>query len=73
MPFYNGEEGTQYLKAFIGEHYNYDDRNPFMALWESYNDCQFVEDEGEVVFYRNKIGEAVRRPAEQYRLKPKTN
>ncbi|KAF9517924.1 hypothetical protein BS47DRAFT_1427279 [Hydnum rufescens UP504] len=63
MPFYHGEEATQYLKAFIGEHYAASDQNPFTALWDSYNNCQFVEDEGDVVFYRNKKGESVRRPA----------
>jgi fatty acid desaturase len=47
MPFYHGEEATQYLKAFIGEHYASSDQNPFTALWDSYNNCQFVEDEGE--------------------------
>lgn len=48
MPFWHGEEATKYLKAFIGEeHYAYDDRNIWGALWETYNDCQFVEDEGE--------------------------
>lgn len=72
MPFYNGEEATQHLKAFIGEHYAYDDRNPFYALWESYRDCQFVEDEGDVVFYRNPKGIAVRRPAEKYRVGKKS-
>lgn len=72
LPFYNGEEATQHLKAFIGEHYASSDQNPFTALWESYNNCQFVEDEGDVVFYRNKQGEAVRRPAEQYRVKSKS-
>lgn len=72
MPFYNGEEATQHLKAFIGEHYAYDDRNPFYALWESYRDCQFVEDEGDVVFYRDQKGMAVRRPADQYRVGKKS-
>lgn len=71
MPFYHGEAATQYLKAFIGEHYASSDQNPFTALWESYNFCQFVEDEGDVVFYRNKVGESVRQPAEKYRLKTK--
>ncbi|KII91495.1 hypothetical protein PLICRDRAFT_89777 [Plicaturopsis crispa FD-325 SS-3] len=69
MPFYHGPEATKYLKEFIGEHYAYNERNCFLALWDSYNRCQFVEDEGDVVFYRDKKGKAVRRPAEQYRVK----
>ncbi|KAK7062767.1 hypothetical protein VNI00_000256 [Paramarasmius palmivorus] len=82
MPFYHGEEATQYLRNFIGEHYAYSDKPVFKALWDTYNDCQFVEDDGkhprfhvtliglmiglalgDILFYRNKKGEAVRRPA----------
>ncbi|KAL1662944.1 hypothetical protein GGF50DRAFT_116492 [Schizophyllum commune] len=46
MPFYHGEEATKYLQAFIREHYAYSEKPIFEALWESYNQCQFVEDEG---------------------------
>ncbi|KAJ7167151.1 delta 12 fatty acid epoxygenase [Mycena crocata] len=37
MPFYNGEEATTHLKAFIGSHYSFSDKPSFPALWESYN------------------------------------
>ncbi|EJF61868.1 hypothetical protein DICSQDRAFT_146983 [Dichomitus squalens LYAD-421 SS1] len=63
MPFYHGEEATQYLRSFIGEHYHRSDKPVFKALWDNYNDCQFVEDTGDVLFYRNKKGQAVLRPA----------
>ncbi|KAL1719968.1 fatty acid desaturase-domain-containing protein [Schizophyllum commune] len=63
MPFYHGEEATKYLRAFIGEHYAYSEKPIFEALWESYNRCQFVEDEGSVLFYRDRQGRAARRPA----------
>ncbi|THH31762.1 hypothetical protein EUX98_g2443 [Antrodiella citrinella] len=69
MPFYHGEQATQYLKAFIGEHYAESDKPVFSALWETYNKCQFVEDEGDIIFYRDKHGQAVRRPAAAYRAK----
>jgi hypothetical protein len=39
-------EATKYLKAFIGDHYAYADKPALRALWESYNFCQFVENEG---------------------------
>lgn len=42
----HGEEATTYLKAKIGEHYNYSNEPVFKKLWENYNFCQFVEDEG---------------------------
>uniref|UniRef100_D8Q6U0 Fatty acid desaturase domain-containing protein n=1 Tax=Schizophyllum commune (strain H4-8 / FGSC 9210) TaxID=578458 RepID=D8Q6U0_SCHCM len=63
MPFYHGEEATKYLRAFIGEHYAYSEKPIFEALWESYNQCQFVEDEGSILFYRDRQGRAARRPA----------
>ncbi|TFK22249.1 delta 12 fatty acid epoxygenase [Coprinopsis marcescibilis] len=69
MPFYHGPEATKYLKAFIGDQYVYSDTPVFKALWKNYNECQFVENEGNVLFYRNKKGEAIRRPADQYRVK----
>ena len=46
IPWYNGEEATRHLKTVIGEHYRYDDKPVFEALWDSYNACQFVEDDG---------------------------
>lgn len=106
----HGAEATRYLRAFIGEHYHYSEKPVFRALWDNYNDCQFVEDEGaspprplalsptpvsalapaprpvppralcpvlttnrcrnltgNVLFYRNKKGQAVLRPAARYR------
>ena len=42
----NAPEATRYLKEFIGEHYYYDDKPVFKAMWDNYVDCQFVEDDG---------------------------
>ncbi|PIL29228.1 hypothetical protein GSI_09277 [Ganoderma sinense ZZ0214-1] len=67
MPFYHGEEATQYLQAFIGEHYHRSEKPVFKALWDNYNDCQFVEDTGDVLFYRDKKGQAILRPAAKHR------
>ncbi|KAG5635212.1 hypothetical protein H0H81_012028 [Sphagnurus paluster] len=68
----HGFEATQHLKAFIGEHYASSTQNSFKALWDSYNRCQFVENDGDVLFYRDKNGRAVRRPAEEYKTKKVT-
>ncbi|KAJ7784936.1 fatty acid desaturase-domain-containing protein [Mycena maculata] len=65
MPWYHGEEATQHLKAFIGPHYSWSDKPIFSALWDSYNRCQFVEDDGNILFYRDKRGRAVRKPAQK--------
>ncbi|KAJ7510608.1 fatty acid desaturase-domain-containing protein, partial [Mycena galericulata] len=62
MPFYHGKEATGALKAFIGEYYVFSDKPVFQALWDNYNRCQFVEDDGDILFYRDKKGEAVLEP-----------
>lgn len=56
MPFYHGAEATRHLQAFIGKHYVRYDTPVFQALWRTYNDCQFVDNEGDVLFYRDKKG-----------------
>ncbi|KAJ7123131.1 linoleoyl phosphatidylcholine delta-12 acetylenase [Mycena epipterygia] len=56
MPWYNGEEATKYLRTVIGPHYHRSDSYVFKVLWDNYNACQFVDDEGDVVFYRNRQG-----------------
>ncbi|KAG6889934.1 tRNA-dihydrouridine synthase 3 [Termitomyces sp. Mi166 len=71
MPFYHGPEATEHLKAFIGDYYVSSDVPAFVALWNSYNGCQFVEDEGDVLFYRDRRGKAVRRPADKLRVNTK--
>ncbi|KAJ7475898.1 fatty acid desaturase-domain-containing protein [Mycena latifolia] len=63
IPFYHGPAATQHLKAALGAHYVTSDTPAFRALWENYNRCQFVEDTGNVVFYKDKRGCAVHRDA----------
>jgi hypothetical protein len=46
----HGQEATEHLKIFIGNQYVYSDKPVFSALWDSYNACQFVEDEGETFY-----------------------
>ncbi|KAJ7212530.1 fatty acid desaturase-domain-containing protein [Mycena pura] len=58
MPWYNGEEATRHLRAVIGPHYHRSDAYVFQVLWANYNFCQFVDDEGDVVFYRNREGKS---------------
>ncbi|KDQ60225.1 hypothetical protein JAAARDRAFT_191632 [Jaapia argillacea MUCL 33604] len=59
-PFYNGPEITQAVRNVLGEHYNFDSTNTFYALWRSFTECLFVEDEGGIVFYKNRSGQAAR-------------
>ncbi|RPD52977.1 linoleoyl phosphatidylcholine delta-12 acetylenase [Lentinus tigrinus ALCF2SS1-7] len=59
MPWYHGEEATKYLREAIGPYYLRTSKPVFQTLWDNYNFCQFVDDEGDVVYYRNKEGKTI--------------
>ena len=46
MPWYHGEEATKYLREALGPYYFRTSKPAFQALWDNYNFCQFVDDEG---------------------------
>jgi len=57
MPHYNAVEATRYLKKFLGKYY-LEDNTPFLkALWESWDTCHYVDDEGTTVFYKRMGGD----------------
>ncbi|KAF7439851.1 hypothetical protein PC9H_000188 [Pleurotus ostreatus] len=60
IPFYNLPRATEAIKPVLGEYYNYDSTPTVRALWRSFTQCVFVEDEGSVVFYKNCAGAGVR-------------
>ncbi|KAF8211714.1 delta-12 fatty acid desaturase [Mycena galopus ATCC 62051] len=60
IPFYNQPQVTEHLKTILKEHYNYDSTPCFRALYRSFTECSFVDDEGDIIFYRNQKGESVR-------------
>ncbi|KAI0077147.1 delta 12 fatty acid epoxygenase [Panus rudis PR-1116 ss-1] len=66
LPFYHAKEATEHLKRFLGEHYVYSDKPIFKALWDNFNNCQFVEDEGMIVFFRDKRGRSIRQASTQF-------
>lgn len=49
-------------------------QNSFYALWRSFTQCMFIEEDGGIVFYKNKYGEAVRElaPGALGQLEPMT-
>ncbi|CCM07159.1 uncharacterized protein FIBRA_09497 [Fibroporia radiculosa] len=63
-PFYNLPEITKYISGVLKEHYVYDSTNTFYALYRSFTQCVFVEDEDSIAFYRDKHGNAVRQVEE---------
>ncbi|KAJ7454201.1 fatty acid desaturase-domain-containing protein [Mycena latifolia] len=56
VPFYNLPEVTEAIKPVLGDYYNYDDTPALIALWRAFTRCTFVEDHGDVVFFKNRAG-----------------
>uniref|UniRef100_A0A7R9U6X6 SAP domain-containing protein n=1 Tax=Pinguiococcus pyrenoidosus TaxID=172671 RepID=A0A7R9U6X6_9STRA len=52
MPFYNAMEATKYIKEVLGPYYMKDDTFFLKALYRSMYTCRFVENEGNIVWYR---------------------
>ncbi|THH32541.1 hypothetical protein EUX98_g1641 [Antrodiella citrinella] len=63
-PFYNQPQITEVLRSVLMEDYNYDPTNSLYALYRSFTECVFIEDEGNIVFYKNADGVAARAVAE---------
>ncbi|TEB24546.1 delta-12 fatty acid desaturase [Coprinellus micaceus] len=60
VPFYNQPYVTEAIKAVLKDDYNYDSTNSFRALYRSFSQCCFIEDDGDIVFYKNKDGRPLR-------------
>lgn len=59
-PFYNLPQITECIKTVLKDDYNFDSTNCFRALYRTFTECRFIEDEGDVVFFKNKDGKAAR-------------
>ena len=53
MPFYHTNEATNAFKNILGNYYLKDNTFVLKALWKTFSSCQFIEDEGNIVFYKN--------------------
>ncbi|KAL0082959.1 delta-12-fatty acid desaturase, partial [Phycomyces blakesleeanus] len=53
MPHYHAEEATAHIKKSLGKHYHYDATPIPVALFSTWKSCRFVEDTGDVRFYKN--------------------
>ncbi|KAI0340342.1 hypothetical protein BDW22DRAFT_1430949 [Trametopsis cervina] len=63
IPFYNQPQVTPILRQMLKDDYNYDSTNTFRALYRSFTECCFIEDDGDIVFYKGKDGKAQRQVA----------
>lgn len=53
MPHYHAVEATQYLKKALGEFYYKDDTQIFKAMWLTGRYCRYVDNSGDVLWYRH--------------------
>ncbi|KAI9251036.1 delta-12-fatty acid desaturase [Phascolomyces articulosus] len=53
IPHYHAVEATKHIKKVLGKYYFFDDTPILTAFHKSWKQCRFVEDEGDVVFYKN--------------------
>ncbi|TFK22250.1 delta-12 fatty acid desaturase [Coprinopsis marcescibilis] len=60
IPFYNQPQVTEAIKKVLKDDYNYDSTNTFRALYRTFTQCCFIEDDGDIVFYKNKEGKSLR-------------
>ncbi|KAG6887661.1 hypothetical protein C0995_013686 [Termitomyces sp. Mi166 len=60
IPFYNQPYVTEAIKKVLKEDYNYDSTNTFRALYRTFSQCVFIEDDGDIAFYKNREGKAQR-------------
>ncbi|KAI5475100.1 hypothetical protein MNV49_001924 [Pseudohyphozyma bogoriensis] len=58
IPHYHAWEATEALKKFLGPHYNATEESMWVSLWKCYRICRFVDDEGDVLMYRDAYGRA---------------
>ncbi|KAH6584584.1 hypothetical protein BASA50_009368 [Batrachochytrium salamandrivorans] len=52
MPHYHAQEATEALKKVIGKYYLYDNTPIFEAMYRSQMTCRFVEDTGDVLWFK---------------------
>ncbi|KAJ1945101.1 hypothetical protein GGF37_001865 [Kickxella alabastrina] len=60
MPHYHAVEATKHLKKKLGKHYHYDNTNFLVSLYKTYKHCQFVEEAGSILFFRNTSTPAIK-------------
>ncbi|KAG2184713.1 hypothetical protein INT43_000626 [Umbelopsis isabellina] len=53
MPHYNAVKATHYIKKALGPHYCRDDTPIPIAAYRAQTLCRYIEDEGDVLFFKN--------------------
>lgn len=55
MPFYHCVEATEAIKPILGKYYLNDTTPIIPALWRALTHCVFIENDGEIAFFKNNI------------------
>jgi len=53
MPFYHAHEATVAIRKVLGPFYLKDETPILRSLWRAYTCCRFVDDAGDIVFYKS--------------------
>ncbi|KAI8582309.1 hypothetical protein K450DRAFT_228362 [Umbelopsis ramanniana AG] len=53
MPHYNAVKATRYIKKALGSHYHHDDTFIPVAAFRAQSLCRYIEDEGDVLFFKH--------------------
>lgn len=60
IPHYSAWEATEAIKNFVGPYYMKSDENFLVSLFKNYRSCRWIEDNEDIVFYKNASGVAQR-------------
>lgn len=52
MPHYHAQEATEAIKKVLGDYYLTDNTNFMVALWNAWNTCHYVDDQGDILYYK---------------------
>ncbi|KAJ9126297.1 hypothetical protein QFC24_002029 [Naganishia onofrii] len=65
IPHYSAWEATDAIKNYVGPYYMKSDESFLVSLFKNYRECRWVEDKGDVVFFKNGSGIAQRVAVEE--------
>lgn len=60
IPHYSAYEATEAIKNFVGPYYMRSEENFLVSLFQNYRSCRWIEDNEDIVFYKNGSGVAQR-------------
>jgi len=53
LPHYHAVEATKCVKRVLGKYYAFDDTFFLTALWNSWNNCEYIDDEDTIAYFKH--------------------